>query len=153
MLFKKCTKCKREFTKEELEKEIQSKKKKSTEKLLKKNCPDCGSHLKIYDASRFQKKWYGYLSIDKRTIDHLILVEFKYYIDKDKTDSFEVKVPILNLAFETKDFSEAINIPDENISFYLKDKYEKVYNSEHKFLTLAFKKETIAEKQTVPVWW
>ena len=149
MLFKKCTKCKREFTKEELEKEIQSKQKKSKEKLLKKNCPDCRLQLKTYDASRFEKKWYGYLSIDKRTIDHLVLVEFKYYDD----DSFEVKVPLLNLSFETKDFSAAINVPDENISFYLKDKYEKVYNSEHKFLTIAFKKETIAEKQNVPVWW
>jgi DNA-directed RNA polymerase subunit RPC12/RpoP len=149
MLCKKCTKCKREFTKEELEIEIKSKEERSKEKLLKKNCPDCGSLLKTYDASRFQKKWYGYLSNDKRMIDHLVLVDFKYYDDA----SFEVKVPCLNLTFETKDFSAAINIPGENISFYLKDKYEKVYNSEHKFLTVAFKKETIAEKQNVPVWW
>jgi len=86
-------------------------------------------------------------------IDHLVLVEFKYYIDKDNNDSFEVKVPILDLVFETKDFSEAINIPDENISIYLKDKYEKAYNSEHKFLTAAFKKETIIEKKNVTAWW
>ena len=118
MLFKKCTGCKREFTREELE-AILSKQKASKEKLLKNACPDCRVPLKTYDESRFHKKWYAYLNNDKRMIDHLILVEFNYYDD----DSFEVKVPLLNLAFETKDFLEAINIPDENISIYLKDKY------------------------------
>ena len=54
-------------------------------------------------------------------IDHLVLVEFKYYDD----DSFEVVVPLLNLAFETRDFSEAINIPDENISIYLRISIKK----------------------------
>jgi hypothetical protein len=82
-------------------------------------------------------------------IEHLVLVEFNYYDD----DSFEVKVPLLNLAFETKDFSEAINIPEENISIYLKEKYEKAYDSEHKILTQAFIKETISEKQNVTTWW
>jgi len=143
VLFKKCTGCKREFTKEELE-EIQSK-----QKTAKEFCPDCHKPLKIYDESRFQKKWYGYLNKDKRMIDHLILVEFKYYDD----DSFEVKVPLLNLVFETKDFSEAINIPDEKICSYLKDKYEKAYDNEHKFLTVAFKKENVPEKQNVTAWW
>ena len=152
MLFKKCTGCKREFTREELE-ELQSKLKILKAKLPKNACPNCRKQLKTYDESRFQKKWYGYLDNDKKMIDHLVLVEFKYYIDKDKNDSFEVNVPLLNLAFETKDFSEAINIPDENISIYLKDKYEKIYDREHKFLTQAFIKETIAEKQNVTVWW
>ena len=152
MLFKKCTGCKREFSREELE-EIQSKQKASREKPLKNACPVCRKPLKTYDESRFQKKWYGYLNNDKRVIDHLVLVEFKYYIDENKNDSFEVKIPLLNLAFETKDFTEAINIPDENISIYLKDKYEKAYDSEHKFLTAAFKKETITEKQNVTAWW
>ncbi len=148
MLFKKCTGCKREYTKEELE-EIQSKQRASKERLLKSACPDCREPLKTYDESRFQKKWYGYLNNDKRIIDYLVLVEFNYYDD----DSFEVKVPLLNLVFATKDFSEAINIPDENISIYLKDKYEKAYDGEHKFLTVAFKKETITEKQNVTAWW
>jgi len=148
VLFKKCTGCKREFTKKELE-DIKSKEKASKEKLQKNACPDCHKPLKTYDGSRFQKKWYGYLNNDKRMIDHLVLVEFKYYDD----DSFEVKVPLLNLAFETKDFSEAINIPDENISIYLKDKYNKAYDGEHKFLTQAFIKETITEKQNVTAWW
>ena len=148
MLFKKCTECKREFTKEELE-EIQSKQKASKEGLLKNICPDCRKPLKTYDEGRFQKKWYGYLNNDKRMIDHLVLVEFNYYDD----DSFEVKVPLLNLGFETKDFSEAINIPDENISIYLKDKYEKAYDSEHKILTQAFIKETTSEKKNVTAWW
>jgi len=148
VLFKKCTGCKREFAKEELEK-IQSKQKASKEKLLKKTCPDCQELLKTYDESRYQKKWYGYLNNNKKIVDHLVLVEFKYYDD----DSYEVKIPLLNLAFETKDFAEAINIPDDNISIFLKDKYEKTYDSEHKFLTAAFKKETIAEKQNVTAWW
>lgn len=148
MLFKKCTGCKREFTKEELE-EIQSKQKASRERRLKNACPDCGEPLKTYDESRFQKKWYGYLNNDKRMIDHLVLVEFNYYDD----DSFEVKVPLLNLAFETKDFSEAIDVPDENISIYLKDKYKKAYDGEHKIVTQAFIKETISEKQNITVWW
>ena len=148
MLFKKCTGCKREFTREELE-EIQSKQAALKEKLLKNVCPSCRKLLKTYDESRFQKKWYGYLSNDKRMIDHLVLVEFNYYDD----DSFEVKVPLLNLAFETKDFSEAINIPDDNISIYLKDKYEKAYDGEHKILTQAFIKETTSEKQNVTAWW
>ncbi|MCX5847746.1 MAG: hypothetical protein NTW12_15555 [Deltaproteobacteria bacterium] len=147
MVFKKCTGCKREYEKDELE-EIQSKQKSSKEKLLKNACPCCHKPLKTYDESRFQKKWYGYLSNDKKMIDHLVLVEFKYYDD----DSFDVKVPLLNLEFETKDFSEAINIPDKNISIYLKDKYEKTYDGEHKFLTVAFKKETITEKQNITVW-
>ena len=148
MLFKKCTGCKREFTKEELE-EIQSKQKTSKEILMKNTCPDCHNPLKTYDESRFQKKWYGYLNNDKRMIEHLVLVEFKYYDD----DSFEVKVPLLNLAFETKDFFEALNLPDEKISTYLKDKYEKAYDGEHKFLTVAFQKETITAKQNVTAWW
>jgi len=59
-LFKKCTGCKREYEKDELE-EIQSKQKVSKEKLLKNVCPDCHMPLKTYDESRFQKKWYGYL--------------------------------------------------------------------------------------------
>lgn len=147
MLFKKCTECKRKFTKEELE-EIESKQKTLKEK-LKNTCPDCRKPLKTYNESRFQKKWYGYLNNDERMIDHLVLVEFNYYDD----DSFEVRVPLLNLEFETKDFSEAINIPDENILSYLKDKYKKTYDSEHKFLTAAFKGETIPQKQSVKVWW
>lgn len=151
MLFKKCTGCKREFTKEELE-DIKLKQKAPKEKLQKNACPDCHKPLKTYDESRFQKKWYGYLNDDKRMIDHLVLVEFKYYRDKDKNDSFEVKVPLLNLEFETKDFSEAMDIPDENISIYLKDKYEKTYDNEHKFFTQAFIKETISEKQNVTAW-
>jgi hypothetical protein len=148
VLFKKCTVCKREFAREELE-EIQSKQKASKEKTLKSVCPDCRAPLKTYDEGRFQKKWYGYLSDDKGLIEHLILVEFKYYDD----DSFEVKVPLLSLAFETKDFFEAINIPDENISIFLKDKYEKVYDGENKIITVAFKEEAITEKQNVTVWW
>ena len=130
MLFKKCTGCKREFTKEELE-AIRLKQKALKEKKLKNTCPDCRKPLKTHDESRFQKKWYGYLNNDEKMIDHLVLVEFNYYDD----DSFEVKVPLLNLEFETKDFSEAINIPDEKISIYLNDKYKKAYDSEHKFLT------------------
>jgi hypothetical protein len=148
VLFKKCTGCKREFTKEELE-DIKSKQKVRKERPLRDVCPDCGKHLKTWDESRFQKKWYGYLNDDKKMIDHLVLVEFIYYDD----DSFEVKVPLLNLAFETKDFSEAINIPDENISIYLNDKYVKAYDSQHKFLTQAFIEETISEKQNVTAWW
>jgi hypothetical protein len=148
MLFKKCTECKREFTREELE-EIQSKQKTSKERPLKNSCPVCRKPLKTYDESRLQKKWFGYLNNDKRMIDHLVLVEFNYYDD----DSFEVKVPLLNVGFETKDFSEAINVADENISIYLKDKYEKTYDSEHKILTQAFIKETTAEKQNVTAWW
>lgn len=148
MLFKKCTGCKREYEKDELE-EILSKQKASKEKLPKNTCPVCNKRLKTYDESRFEKKWYGYLNNDKRMIDHLVLVEFKYYDD----DSFEVVIPLLKLAFETKDFSEAINIPDENISIYLKDKYKKVYDREHKFLTVAFKKETATERQNVAAWW
>jgi hypothetical protein len=149
VLFKKCTGCKHEFTKEELEEKIRSKRKGSKEKLQKNACPDCHKQLRTYDESRFQKKWYGYLSNDKRMIDHLILVEFNYYDD----DSFEVKVPLLNLVFETEDFSEAINIPDENISIYLKDKYKKAYDGEHKILTQAFIEETISEKKNVAIWW
>jgi len=152
VLFKKCTGCKREFTKEELE-DIKSKQKASKEKLPKNACPVCRKPLKTYDENRFQKKWYGYLNNDKKIIDHLVLIEFKYYIDTDKNDSFEVNVPLLNFTLETKDFSEAINIPDENISIYLKDKYEKAYDSEHKILTQAFIKETISEKQNVTAWW
>ncbi|MDI6722090.1 MAG: hypothetical protein QMD97_00915 [Candidatus Aenigmarchaeota archaeon] len=148
MLFKKCTGCKREYEKDELE-EIQSKQKASKDKLLRNACPACHKLLKTFDESRFQKKWYGYLNNDKKMIDHLVLVEFKYYDD----DSFDVVVPLLKLEFETRDFFEAINIPDENISIYLKDKYKKVYDSEHKFLTVAFKKETATEKQNVAAWW
>lgn len=152
MLFKKCTGCKREFTKNELE-DIKTKENKSKAKRNKDDCPVCCKPLKTYDDSRFQKKWYGYLNNDKKMIDYSILVEFKYYIDKDKSDSFEVKVPLLNFVFETKDFSEAINIPDENISIYLKDKYKKEYDGVHKFLTQAFIKEIIPEKQNITAWW
>ncbi|MBA4390237.1 MAG: hypothetical protein C0399_04790 [Syntrophus sp. (in: bacteria)] len=148
MIIKKCTGCKCQFTKEELD-ELQSKQKVSKEKLFKNACPHCRKPLKTFDESKFQKKWYGYLNNDKMMIEHLILVEFNYYDD----GSFEVKIPLLNLAFETKDFSEAINIPDEKILIYLKDKYEKAYNGEHKFLTQAFIKETITEKRNITPWW
>lgn len=86
-------------------------------------------------------------------IDHLVLVEFNYYTDKDNYDSFEVKVPLINFSFETENFSEAINIPDENISVYLKDKHKKAYGAEHKILTQASIEETISEKQNVAIWW
>jgi hypothetical protein len=148
MVFKKCIGCKREFAKEELD-EIRIQQKAAKERPPKNTCPDCHKPLKTYDETRFQKKWYGYISHDKRMVEHLVLVEFHYYDD----NSFEVKVPLLNLAFETNNFSEAINIPDENISIYFKDKYEKVYSNEHKFLTQAYIKETISEKQDVTVWW
>lgn len=148
MILKKCTGCKCEFTKEELE-ELQSKQKISKERLLKNSCPHCRKPLKAFDESKFQKKWYGYLNNDKMIIEHLILVEFSYYDD----GSFEVKVPLLNLTVETKDFSEAINIPDEDISIYLKDKYEKAYDGEHKFFTQAFIKETVTEKRNIMPWW
>lgn len=144
MLFKKCTKCRREFSKEKLEKEIESKKKKT-----KKDCPDCDSPLKTYDHSKFQKKWYGYLSDDKKTIDHLVLAEFKYFDD----NSIEVKVPLLNWEFETKDFLAAVRAPDEIVLNYLRDNHNKIYTGEHKFLTAAFKGETLTDKQNVPVWW
>jgi hypothetical protein len=74
------------------------------------------------------------------------MAEFKCYIDIDKNDFFEAKVPLLNLAAETKDFAEAINMLDENISIYLKNKYEKAYDGEHKILMQAYIKETISEK-------
>ena len=148
MLFKKCTGCKREFTREELE-TVRLKQKASKEKKVKDPCPDCRKPLKTHDESRFQKKWYGYLNNDEKMIDYLVLVEFYYYNDA----SYEVKVPLLNFAFETKDFSKAVNIPDEKISIYLNDKYGKAFDNEHKFLTQAFIKETITEKQNVPAWW
>ena len=148
MVFKKCTGCKREFTKAELD-DMQAQQKKSKEKPSKNTCPVCHKPLKTYNESKFQKKWFGYLSIDKKMVEHLVLVEFHYY----NNDSFEVKVPLLNLAFETKNFSEAINTPDENISIYLSDKYHKAYGTEHKFLTQAYINETISEKRDVAVWW
>jgi hypothetical protein len=148
MLFKKCTGCKYEFTREELEEE-KLKQKKSKENPLKNVCPYCRAPLKIYDESKFHKKWYGYLSDDKSVIEHLVLVEFKYYDD----NSCEVKIPLLDLVFETKNFSEMINIANDDVVAYLKDKYKKVYGSKHIFLTVAWKEETIAEKQNVAVWW
>jgi len=148
MLFKKCTECKREFTKEELE-EVRSKQKKSKENLPKNACPYCSAPLKTYDESKFHKKWYGYLSDDKSMIEHLVLVEFKYYDD----NSCEVKIPLLDLAFETKNFSEMINIANVDIVAYLRDKYKKVYDGKHIFLTVAWKEEITHEKQNVAVWW
>ena len=65
---KKCTGCKREFTKEELE-QIQSKQKVK----LKNTCPDCRKPLKTNDQSRFQKKWYGYLNNDERFLSFSFL--------------------------------------------------------------------------------
>jgi len=53
--------------------------------------------LSLYDNMMkvdFKKKWYGYLNNDKRINEHLILLEFKYYIDKDNNYAFELKVPI-----------------------------------------------------------
>lgn len=148
MVFKKCTECKREFTKEELDERL-AQQKASKDKTPKNTCPDCRKPLKTYDESKFQKNWYGYMSKDERMVEHLVLVEFHYYDD----ESFEVKIPLLNSAFETKDFSEAINIPDDKISKYLRDKYGEVYSNEHKFVTQAYIKETLSEKQDVSPWW
>lgn len=148
MIFKKCTGCKREFSKEEYV-EIQAQQKKPGDRLKKDVCPFCRENLKTYDESRFQKKWYGYLNSDKRMVDHLVLVEFHYYND----DSFEVKVPLLELAFETKDFSEAFNRPDSNICIYLRDKHNRTYSPEQKFFTQAYIKEHIPEKRDIAIWW
>lgn len=148
MVFKKCTGCNREFTKSEFE-EIQARQKKSKGKSLKNTCPHCNAPLKTYDESRFQKKWCGYINIDKSLIEHLVLVEFHYYDD----DSFEVRVPLLELTFETKVFSEAINKTDDSICTYLETKFNKTYDNEHKFLTQAYIKETISNKQDIQVWW
>lgn len=146
-VFKKCTECKRVFTKEELE-DMLSKLKVSKEKVRKNTCPDCRRPLKTWDESRFQKKWYGYLSGDKNVVDHLILVEFNYYDD----GSFEVKVPLLDFFIDTKDFSQAFDHPEKEISAYLRDKYNVQYDSEHKFFTQAFIGETTVIRQNVPSW-
>jgi hypothetical protein len=152
VLFKKCTGCKREFTKDELEK-IWLQQKAAKEKPKKNTCPDCKRQLKTYDESRFQKKWYGYLNDDKSIVEHLVLVEYQYYILQNNHDSFEVKVPLINYTFETEDFSEAINQTDEEISTYLRIKNKKEYDNEHKFLTQAFIKETETERQNITAWW
>ena len=151
MLYKKCTACKKEFSHEDFENQFQLvEKKKQTLTEFKKKCPDCGSKLKTYDESRFQKKWYGYLNKDKKIIEHLVLAEFMYYDD----DSVEVKVPLLNSVFEyTDSSSSAILSPANDISSYLKNLYNQEYDSEHKFLTQAFIKETNPEQQNVPAWW
>ena len=119
MILKKCPKCKQEFrNKQELEQ--------LAKEMGKRDKCKCGSKLitNVTDKPE-SKRWFGYISINNiKRIDYMVLVENNYYDD----GSIEVKIPLLNLEFETKDRGSLISSCDEYIERYLMDTYGTRYD-------------------------
>jgi hypothetical protein len=144
MILKKCPKCKEKFRNqhelERLEKEVG-----------KKNKCKCGSKL-VTDVTEKseRKRWFGYINTkNAERIDYMVLVENNYYDD----GSVEVRIPLLNLEFETTDRGSLISGCDEHIGRYLMDTYGTRYNKEHQFVTSAYCEEEKEIVLNTKVWW
>lgn len=144
MILKKCPICKQKFrNKQELE-QLES-------EVGKKNKCKCGSKLitNITEAAE-RKRWFGYISTSNvKKIDYMVLVENNYYDD----ESVEVRIPLLNLEFETKDRGSLIPSCDAYIGRYLMDTYGTRYDKEQQFVTPAYCEEEKKIVRNTDVWW
>jgi len=144
MILKKCPKCKQKFgNRQELEQLEQ--------KMGKKNICRCGSKLVTNVTEKFEeKRWFGYISTKNlKKIDYMVLVENSYYDD----GSINVRIPLLNLEFETTDRGSLISSCDENIERYLMDTYGTKYDKEHQFVTPAYCEEERKIIRNIDTWW
>jgi len=144
MILKKCPKCKKKFRNnqelEQLENEVG-----------KKNKCKCGSKLITNITEKAERKrWFGYISTSNiKKIDYMVLVENDYYDD----ESVEVRIPLLNLEFETKDRGSIMPSCDGYIERYLMDTYGTRYDKEHQFVTPAYCEEERKIARNTDVWW
>jgi hypothetical protein len=143
MTLKKCPKCKQKYrNKQELEQ--------LANEVGKKDKCKCGSKLitNVTEKSEI-KRWFGYISINNvKRIDYMVLVENNYYND----GSIEVRIPLLNLEFETTDRGSLISSCDEYIERYLRDTYGTRYDNEHQFVTPAYCEEEKKIIRNTDVW-
>ena len=144
MILKKCPKCKEKFKNEQelkqLEKEVGN-----------KNKCRCGSKLitNVTEKSE-RKRWFGYININNvKRIDCMVLVENNYYDD----GSIEVKIPLLNHEFETKNRGSLISTCDDYIEQYLMKIYKTGSDNEHQFVTSAYCEEERKIIRNTDVWW
>lgn len=144
MILRKCPRCKQRFrNKQELE-QLEN-------DVGKKNQCKCGSKLAANITKEGERKrWFGYISTSNvRKIDYVVLVENIYYDD----ESVDVRIPLLNLEFETEDRGLVISRCDEYIEQYLIDTYSKKYDKEHQFVTAAYCEEEKKIVRNTDVWW
>jgi len=94
-------------------------------------------------------KWHGFISGDKKTIDYMFLVHSIHY-----QDGFaKFNVPHLNVTYRCDEGSTARILAQRAIEDFLQNKFGKTYDNEHKFVTVAYHKETEQLKNNCPVWW
>ena len=96
-----------------------------------------------------RQKWHGFLSVDKKTIDYMFLVHSIYY--KDGSAKFHVFH--LNMTYRCDEGSTARINAQNAMADFLHKEYGKIYDNEHKFVTVAYHKETEQFKSNCPVWW
>jgi len=108
------------------------------------------SHKKKIITDLYNRNcWYGYLSEDKSTIDYMILLYVCLYED----GSEKVHIPYLDVTYWCDQPFVARQNAERAIEKHLKDEYGREFDSEHRFVTIAYHKETNHLKKNVPVWW
>jgi len=144
MILKKCPICKKKFRNKQEVEQLEN-------EVGKKNKCKCGSKLitNITEEPE-RKRWFGYISTSNvKKIDYMVLIEHDYYDD----ESVEVRIPLLNLEFETKDHGALIPSCDDYIERYLMDTYGTRYDKEHQFVTPAYCEEEKKIVRNTDVWW
>lgn len=146
MILSKCSRgeCGKKFTEEDIASL------KNEGKKISQNCPYCDSKLTSNNTEKHErKKWYGYLSPDKRIVEHLVLV----IIDQFEDYSTEVEIPLLKIHLSQSDRLSALRAAGEAIYDYLIQEYGISYENDHQFMSVAFQDETDSVKHQVPTWW
>ena len=108
------------------------------------------SHNKNITTDLYNRNhWYGYLNEDCTSIDYMFLVNVCLY----ENGSEKVHIPLLDLTYWCDEPFIGRQNAERAIEKYLKDEYEKEFDSGHKFETIAYHKESIYIKTNVPIWW
>jgi len=101
--------------------------------------------IDLYNRNR----WYGYLNEDSTSIDYMFLVNDCLYED----GSEKVYIPFFDVTYWCDEPFIARRNVDRAIENYLKDVCGKEFDSEHRFVTIAYYKEADYLKKNIAVWW
>lgn len=96
-----------------------------------------------------RNQWLGYLNEDKSSIDYMILLRLYLY----EGNSEKVHIPVFNVTYWSDQPLLARQNAEKTIDKYLKDKYGREFDNEHKFVTIASFEEKDYLREKVPVWW
>jgi hypothetical protein len=108
------------------------------------------AHVKTSSTDPFNRcQWFGFLSKDKKTIEFMFLVSQCLYEDS----SGKFHIPFLDVTYRCEVGLVARQNAMKALENYLKEENRKVYDSNHKFITVAYHKETEHMKRNQPVWW